>query len=78
MIDAGEFVELIFGEGTEECKKTFTGLATVVLVIDNKVKVRMDGERNPSEKLRSMLDSYEPKEGDRVLLFRDVVLGKIK
>jgi len=78
MVDASEFVELFLGDNDEECKKTFTGLATVVLIVENKVKIRVDGERNPSEKLRRMLSSYNPKENDRVLVFRDVVLGKIK
>lgn len=79
MIDATEFVELIFGDdNTNECKKTFTGLATVSAVDGNKVEIVVDGERDASGKLRNYLSSYNPKRDDRVIVFRDIVLGSIK
>ena len=78
MINAEEFVSLFIDDSTEECRKTYTGLATVTEFTDNKVIIRIDGEREVSGKLRSYLASYSPKQNDRVLVFRDIVIGKIK
>jgi len=78
MIDAEEFVSLMFQDTNEECKKTYTGLATVREYSGNKVVIQIDGERDSSGKLRSYLSSYSPKTNDRVLVFRDIILGSIK
>jgi len=78
LLKADEFVELIFGDGNEECKKTFTGLATVEQYEDVYVYLLIDGERQVSNKGRRHLDSYNPSRGDRVLVFRDIVVGKIR
>lgn len=77
LISAGEFADLIVGDEKDKTN-AYTGFATVDSVGTNKVSVIIDGDTTSSGKFRRILASYEPKEGDRVLVLHDVVIGKLK
>lgn len=72
--------ELVISMQKEE--KNYFKLATVMELFENQTaKIKFDGEDTPSEKQYAYLDSYVPKEDDRVLLGvlggTYVILGKV-
>lgn len=78
LITARDFVKLLVEEEKDDDFKRYTGYATVLGRTDGgKVIVKLDGDLQTSGKARSRLESYRPRKGDRVLVFDDVVLGKI-
>lgn len=78
LISAKEFAKLVVNEDSNNDLKTFNGFATVKdFAEDGFVYVQLDGHLDVSGKERPIVSSYKPRIGDRVVIYRDVVLGKL-